>query len=139
MTKKKIQKDKKPTNNKHLTDKKQYLNINKCIYGYFLNIKKISNNLSKELGSIFDKKIGKNSKLDSISNNKINKNLYKELKLTFVKKIGKSLNKILKSSFIFNNIHLRKKIAISITKTSSKVYKPKIYNRAITNPIYSIR
>ena len=70
---------------------------------------------------------------------KIGKNLYKELELTPSKKIGKSLNKKLKPSFTNNDMHLRKKAAIFIIKTSNKVYEPKTYNKVIANQIYDIR
>ena len=88
---------------------------------------------------ILDKRIGKNSKLESTPEKKIGKNLYKELKLTPAKKIGKSLNKKLKLSFTYNNMYLREKAAMSITKTRSKVYELKTYNKAISNPIHSIK
>ena len=86
-----------------------------------------------------NKKIDKKSELGPTLDKRIDKNLYKELGLTPTKKINKSLNKKLRPSFVHNDMHLRKKTAISIIKTNSKVYKLKIYDEAITNPIHSIR
>lgn len=86
-----------------------------------------------------NKRIDENLGLEPTFNNKISKNLYKKLKLTSAKKINKSLNKKLESSFIYNNIYIRKETIISIIKIWSKVYKLKTYNETIANLIYGIR
>ena len=83
--------------------------------------------------------IDKNSKLRPAFDKKISKNLCKELRLILTKKIGKSLNKKLGTSFIYNNMHLKKKAAISIIEISSKIYKSKIYDKAIANLIHGTR
>ena len=111
-----------------MASKKQCLDINISINDNFLNIKKIDKNSYKELKPTPNKKIGKNLELELIFNKKIGKNSYNELKPTFIKKISKNLNKKLKPRFTHNDIYLRKKVAILITKTNKKVYKQKTYD-----------
>ena len=122
-----------------MASKKQRLDTNISINDNFLNIKKIGENLYKELGLTSNEKIDKNLKLKSSPDEKIGDNLYKKLESTLAKKIGKNLNNKLSLSFTYNNMHLRKKFAILITRTNKKVYKSKTYNKAITNLIHSTK
>ena len=122
-----------------MTSKRQCLDTNTNIIANILNIKRIGKNLYKKLRLIFDEKIDKNLELRPIFNEKIGENLYKKLWLTLAKKISKSLKKMLKTSFIHNNIHFKKKVAIFILETNTKIYEPKIYNEIIVNLIYDIK
>ena len=122
-----------------MASKKERLNTNTSINNNSLNIKRIGENSYKKLRPTPGEKIGKNSELGLTPNEKIGENSYKELRPTLAEKIGKSLNKKLEPSFAHNDKLLRKEAAISIIETSSKVYKPKTYDKAIIDIIHSIR
>ena len=106
-----------------MASKRQRLDTNISISNNSLNTKRIGKNLYKELGLIFDERIGENSELKPTLDKKIGKNSYKELKSTSAKKIGKSLNKKLGPSFAYNDMHLKKQAVMLITETSSKIYE----------------
>lgn len=122
-----------------MASNRQRLDTNTSISDNILNIKKISKNSYKELWPTPNKRISENLELEPTPDERIDENLYKELGPTPSKKIDKSLNKELGPSFTHNDIYLRKKAVMSITKTSGKVYEPKTYHEIIADPIHGTR